>query len=198
MLSFTQRSTRLTTFAVLAAAVCLTTMAPLAGGAQTTKRATPDWRAFDRYVEQSARDWHVPALAIAVVKDDSLVFAKGYGVLEIGTTARADEHTRFAIGSTTKAMTSAALGMLVDEGKLRWDDKVIDYLPDFRLYDPYATRELTIRDLLTHRSGLGGTDLLWARWSYPMAEMVRRLRYVKPASSFRSEWEYQRRRAPAP
>lgn len=192
MLSLTQRSTRLTTFVVLAAAACITTTTPLTSSAQTnTKAATPDWRAFDRYVEQGARDWHVPALAIAVVKDDSLVFAKGYGVLEIGTTTRADEHTRFAIGSTTKAMTSAALGMLVDEGKLRWDDKVIDYVPDFRLYDPYVTRELTIRDLLTHRSGLGSTDLLWARWNYPMAEMVRRLRYVKPASSFRSQWDYQ-------
>src|ERR1044071_4961447 len=89
-------------------------------------------------------------------------------------------------------MTSVSLGMLVDEGKLHWDDRVIDYLPDFRLYDPYATRELTVRDLLTHRSGLGSTDLLWAGpWTYTMPEMIRRLRYVKPASSFRSEWEYQ-------
>ena len=97
------------------------------------------------------------------MKDDSLVFAKGYGVLEIGKNQPADEHTRFAIGSTTKAMTSASLAMLVDEGKLRWDDHVTDYIPELQLYDPYATRELTIRDLLTHRSGLPGTDLFWAR-----------------------------------
>src|ERR1041385_4501083 len=110
--------------------------------ASAQKAAPVDWAAFDRYVAQAAHDWHVPALAIAVVKDDSLVFAKGYGVIEIGKPTRADEHTRFAIGSTTKAMTSVSLGMLVDEGKLHWDDRVIDYLPDFRLYDPYATREL--------------------------------------------------------
>ncbi len=153
---------------------------------------SPDLAAFDQYVAHAARDWHVPGLAIAVVKDDSLVFAKGYGVIEIGKPAAATEHTRFAIGSTTKAMTAAALAMLVDEGKLHWDDRVIDYLPDLRLYDPYVTRELTVRDLLTHRTGLPGVDLLWAipQNSYTMPEMIRRLRYVKPASSFRSEWEY--------
>jgi len=177
----------------LVAALAVCAALPALVGAQSNATAPAvDWRAFDKYVEQAAHDWHVPALAIAVVKDDSLVFAKGYGVLEIGKPTRADEHTRFAIGSTTKAMTSASLGMLVDEGKLRWDDRVIDYLPDFRMYDPYVTRELTIRDLLTHRSGLGSTDLLWGGpWTYSMPEMIRRLRYVKPASSFRSEWEYQ-------
>ncbi|HEV2038820.1 MAG TPA: serine hydrolase, partial [Casimicrobiaceae bacterium] len=110
-----------------------------------------------------------------------------------GKPAPVTEHTRFAIGSTTKAMTTVALAMLVDEGKLRWDDRVIDYVPDFRLYDPYATRELTIRDLLTHRSGLASTDLLWAfpENDFTQAEMIRRLRYVQPASSFRSQWEYQ-------
>jgi CubicO group peptidase (beta-lactamase class C family) len=178
---------------LISAATVACAIAPaLANGQASTKSAAIDWRAFDKYVDQAARDWHVPALAIAVVKDDSLMFAKGYGVLEMGKPTRADEHTRFAIGSTTKAMTSASLGMLVDEGKLHWDDRVIDILPDFRLYDPYVTRELTVRDLLTHRSGLGGTDLLWAGpWTYSMPEMIRRLRYVKPASSFRSEWEYQ-------
>jgi CubicO group peptidase (beta-lactamase class C family) len=166
------------------------TVIAAAAGAQSP-RGAPDWTAFDRYVAQAAREWHVPALAIAVVKDDSLVFAKGYGVRQIGTTQPADEHTRFAIGSTTKAMTSAALAMLVDEGKLRWDDRVIDYIPELQLADPYVTRELTIRDLLTHRSGLPGTDLLWGRWRLPMKEIIRRLRFVKPASSFRSTWEYQ-------
>jgi CubicO group peptidase (beta-lactamase class C family) len=156
-----------------------------------TRPATPDFAAFDRYVADAAKSWHVPALAIAVVRNDSLVFAKGYGVLETGKPQAADAHTRFAIGSTTKAMTSAALAMLVDEGKIRWDGHVIDYLSEFRLSDPYVTRELTIRDLLTHRSGLGSTDLLWAGFDYPLAEATRRLRYVKPASSFRSEWEYQ-------
>ena len=153
--------------------------------------ARVDLGAFDAYVARAASDWRVPALAIAVVKDDSLVFAKAYGVLEIGKPTPANAHTRFAIGSTTKAMTTAALAMLVDEGKVRWDDRVIDHLPEFRLYDAYATRELTIRDLLTHRSGLAGTDLLWIRGDLTNAEMLQRLRYVKPASSFRSQWDYQ-------
>lgn len=156
-------------------------------------QGAPDWAAFDRSVAKAARDWHVPGLAIAVVSNDSLVFARGYGVIEAGKPTPATEHTRFAIGSTTKAMTTAALAMLVDEGKLRWDDRVIDYLPELRLYDPYVTRELTVRDLLTHRTGLPGTDLLWAipENQYPMAEMIRRLRFVHPASSFRTTFEYQ-------
>ncbi|MDB4892171.1 MAG: beta-lactamase [Gemmatimonadetes bacterium] len=153
----------------------------------------PDFTAFDKYVEQSVRDWNGVGLGIAVVKGDSLVFAKGYGVLELGKPTRVDVHTRFAIGSTTKAMTSAALAMLADEGKLRWDDKVIDYIPELRLYDAYATRELTIRDLLTHRSGLPSVDLLWAidENTIPFSEIMRRLRYVRPSSSFRSTWAYQ-------
>lgn len=153
----------------------------------------PDLAAFDKYVANAARDWRVPGLAIAIVKDDSLVFAKGYGVIESGKPAPATEHTRFAIGSTTKAMTSAALAMLVDEGKLRWDERVIDILPELQLYDSYATHELTVRDLLTHRSGLPDTDLLWAipQNNLSMDEMIHRLRYVKPESSFRSHWEYQ-------
>jgi CubicO group peptidase (beta-lactamase class C family)/dienelactone hydrolase len=164
----------------------------LISGALHAQRS-PDLGALDRYVAAAARDWHVPGLAIAVVKGDSLVFAKGYGVIEMGKATPVTEHTRFAIGSTTKAFTAVALAMLVDEGKLHWDDKVIDYVPDFRLYDPYVTRELTIRDLLTHRSGLPGTDILWAipENVYSQAEMIRRLRYVVPTASFRSQWQYQ-------
>ena len=167
----------------------------LALGAQALsaqQQASPDWAAFDRYVAKAAKDWKVPGMAIAIVKDDSLVFARGYGVQQLGKPAPATEHTRFAIGSTTKAMTTMALAMLVDEGKLKWDDKVADYLPDFQLYDPYATREATIRDLLTHRTGLGSVDLLWAvkENQYSPAELVHRLRYVKPTESFRSTWQY--------
>lgn len=166
----------------------------LALGAQAlpAQQASPDWAAFDRYVAKAARDWKVPGMAIAVVHGDSLVFAKGYGVQTLGKSAPATAHTRFAIGSTTKAMTTAALAMLVDEGKVKWDDKVTEYLPDFQLYEPYVTHEVTIRDLLTHRTGLPGVDLLWVvpENQYSIAEMAHRLRYVKPASSFRSTWEY--------
>jgi CubicO group peptidase (beta-lactamase class C family) len=171
------------------AALCLSFSTGIAAAQAPPARI--DFGAFDAYVARTAREWQVPALAIAIVKDDSLVFAKGFGVLETGKPTAADAHTRFAIGSTTKAMTTAALALLVDEGKIRWDDRVIDYMPDFQLYDAYATRELTIRDLLTHRSGLPGTDLLWAFGDLTRDEMFQRLRYIKPESSFRSQWDYQ-------
>ena len=171
-------------FAFLVVAILVGSSAASAQTRPATGRA--DLVTFDQYVEKAVRDWHLPGLGIAVVKDDSLVFAKGYGVLDLSKPDRVTEHTRFAIGSTTKAMTAVAIGMLVDEGKLRFDDHVIDYLPELQLYDPYVTRELTIRDLLTHRSGLPGTDLLWARGDIPFTEIMRRLRYVKPASSLRS------------
>lgn len=167
--------------------------AALLGAAQTplAAQAKPDWAAFDMYVAKAAAEWRIPALAIAIVKDDSVVFARGYGVLQKGTSQPATEHTRFAIGSTTKAMTSAALAMLVDEGKLTLDDPVTKHIPELQLHDPWATRELTIRDLLTHRSGLPGTDLFWASsWKYSQAEIIRRLRYIQPTASFRSQWQY--------
>jgi CubicO group peptidase (beta-lactamase class C family) len=146
---------------------------------------------FDKYVTQGVHDWHVPGLAIAVVKDDSIVFQKAYGVRDVQTGAPFDIHTRSAIGSTTKAMTAMALGMLVDEKKISWDDRVIDHLPDFRLSDPYVTRDLRIRDLLTHRSGLGGSgDLLWVNPDLSEQEIVRRMRYMPFESPLRTKFSY--------
>jgi CubicO group peptidase (beta-lactamase class C family) len=169
----------------------LTTALLVAAPLPLVAQSKPDWAAFDKYVAKAAADWRVPALAIAVVKDDSVVFAKGYGVLQKGASQPANEHTRFAIGSTTKAMTSASIAMLVDEGKLRLDDPVIKFIPELQLSDPWVTRELTIRDLLTHRSGLPGTDLFWASsWKYSQADIIQRLRYIQPTASFRSEWQY--------
>lgn len=152
---------------------------------------SPSVAELDAYVARAVREWHVPGLAIAVVRDDSVVLAKGYGVRRIGEAAPVDAHTRFAIGSTTKAMTAVALGMLVDEGKVRWDDPVTRHLPAFRLSDPYVTREITVRDLLTHRAGLGNADLLWADNDYPAEEVVRRVGTLRPAYSFRSGFVYQ-------
>ena len=153
--------------------------------------AAPDLAQLDAYVARAVRDWRIPGLAIAVVKDDSIVFAKGYGVRELGRSDAVDVGTRFAIGSTTKAMTVVALGMLVDEGKVQWDAPVIRYLPAFRVADPYITRELTVRDLLTHRGGLGNADQLWAGTDYTAAEIVRRVATLEPAYSFRSRFVYQ-------
>ena len=148
---------------------------------------------IDEYSAKAGVDWKVPGFAIAIVKDDRVVFAKGYGVLELGKAPAVDENTLFAIASNSKAFTAAALAILVDEGKLKWDDKVTKYLPSFELYDSYVTRELTIRDLLSHRSGLAtfGGDLLWYESEYSRDEILRRIRFLKPSSSFRSRFGYQ-------
>ncbi|HXF43806.1 MAG TPA: serine hydrolase, partial [Pyrinomonadaceae bacterium] len=132
-----------------------------------------------------------PGLAIAIVKDDKIVYAKGFGVREIGKSDPVDEKTVFAIGSASKAFTAASLAILIDEGKLKWDDPATNYLPGFQLFDPYATRELTVRDLLCHRVGLERGDLLWYASQYGRDEVLRRIRYLKPSSSFRSRFGYQ-------
>ena len=157
------------------------------------QRATqaPDLAALDAYIAKAARDWRIPGLAVAIVKDDSVIFAKGYGVREVGKPDAVDTGTRFAIGSTTKAMTVAALAMLVDEGKIRWDDPVIRHLPTFRMSDPYVTRELTVRDLVTHRGGLGNADGLWTVTDFSTEEIVRRVATIEPAYSLRSRFIYQ-------
>ncbi|HYG79880.1 MAG TPA: serine hydrolase [Pyrinomonadaceae bacterium] len=167
----------------------LLTLAPPAG-AQTLEARLKE---IDEYAAKAGRDWNVPGFAIAIVKDDRVVFAKGYGVREMGKPAPVDDKTLFAIASNTKAFTAAALAILVDEGKVKWDDPVTKYLPEFQLYDPYVTRELTLRDLLSHRSGLAtfGGDLLWYESSYDRGEILRRIRHLKPTSSFRSRYGYQ-------
>jgi CubicO group peptidase (beta-lactamase class C family) len=146
---------------------------------------------LDEYVTRAMTDWDVPGLAIAVIKDDRIVFAKGYGVREVGKPEPVDERTVFAIGSSSKAFTATAVAMLVDEKKLKWDDPATQYLPGFQLYDPYATRELTVRDLLSHRVGLDRGDPLWYATAFDRDEILRRIRYLKPASSMRSRFGYQ-------
>lgn len=147
---------------------------------------------LDSYVQQAMRTWGVPGVAIAVVKDDSVVFLKGYGVRQVGRPERVDAQTLFAIGSNTKAFTAAAIGMMVDSGTMRWDDPVTKYLPGFQLYDPWVTRAITIRDLLSHRSGLGRRgDLLWYGSAYSRTDILQRIRYLEPNSSFRSQYGYQ-------
>jgi len=148
---------------------------------------------FDQRVEAAMRSRDVPGMAIAVVKDGQIVHAQGYGVRRLGQGARVDADTIFPTGSTGKAVTAAALAILVDDGKLGWDDRVADHLPDFRMYDPWVTREMTVRDLLLHRSGLGlgAGDLLFIpRTSRSRADIVRALRNIKPATSFRSGYAY--------
>ena len=158
---------------------------------------TPVWAAppvdFDARVEALRREAGVAGMAIAIVEDGQTTLAQGYGVRKLGAPEPVDADTIFPTGSTGKAVTVAALATLVDAGKLGWDDKVIDRLPDFQMYDPWVTREITIRDLLVHRAGLGygAGDLLFVpRSNLSRAESVRRVRYIKPATSFRSTFAY--------
>jgi len=145
---------------------------------------------IDRILKKAMRDWESPGLAIAIVKDDSAIFARGYGVRTLGRPQKVDEYTLFAVGSQTKAFTAAALAMLVDEKKLDWDDPVIKYLPDFQLSDPWITRELTIRDCLTHRIGFETLILPWILTNHDRNEILRHYRYAKPVRRFRTTYNY--------
>jgi CubicO group peptidase (beta-lactamase class C family) len=148
---------------------------------------------LDSYIANSMKVFDVPGMAIAIVKDGKIVLTKGYGVRKLGDAAPVDEHTMFGIGSNTKAFTTAALATLVDAGKLSWDDPVYQRLPGFVMYDPYVSHEMTIRDLLTHRSGMGlgeGDLLFWPTSTYTRDEIIHKLRFMKPASSFRSHYAY--------
>lgn len=148
---------------------------------------------FDARVESLRAKIGTPGLAIAIVENGEATLAHGYGVSKVGASERVDADTIFPTGSTGKAFTVAALATLVDAGKIGWDDKVTDRLPGFQMYDPWVTREMTIRDLLVHRSGLGlgaGDLLMVPRGSISRAEAVKRLRFIKPATSFRSGYAY--------
>jgi CubicO group peptidase (beta-lactamase class C family) len=170
---------------VMAAAAAASTVAAVALAASPQD--------FERRVAAVRSEIGVPGMAIAIVENDRVTFARGFGVRAIGGSEPVDADTIFPTGSTGKAFTVAALGILVDEGRIGWDDRVIDHLPGFQMYDPWVTREMTIRDLLVHRSGLGlgeGDLLFVPRTNLSRAESVRRLRYLQPHTSFRSGFAY--------
>jgi CubicO group peptidase (beta-lactamase class C family) len=171
---------RIYTFALCA-------FAALPAGAQQRE----PYAGFDAYVNAALAAWKVPGAAIAIVRNDSLIYAKGYGLKEIGKPDRVDERTFFAIGSSSKAFTAAGVALLVDERKVRWDDPAGRHLPQLQLHDAYATRELTIRDLLSHRSGLARGELLWYGSTFDRNEILRRVRFQEPSTSFRSQFGYQ-------
>jgi CubicO group peptidase (beta-lactamase class C family) len=147
-------------------------------------------RDIDRFVHQAMQTWNVPGLALVIVKGDE-VLSRGYGIREMDKPEMVDEHTLFAIGSNTKSFTATAMGLLVQEGRLAWDDPVTKYLPAFKMYDPHATALITVRDLLCHRAGLGtwaGDMLLSSKYS--TEDIVRRIRYIPPEYSFRAGYGY--------
>jgi len=148
---------------------------------------------LDRYAERALQTFGTPGMTVAIVEQGKPYVVRSYGVRRMGEPAKVDEHTLFAIGSTTKAFTTALLAMLVDEGKLTWETKVADVLPGFKMYDPYVSSEMTIRDIVVHRSGLGpgaGDLMFFPPTTYTRAEIIHRLRYIKPVTSFRSSFAY--------
>lgn len=149
---------------------------------------------IDAVVADAMQTFDVPGISVAVVKDGQLVHAKGYGLRSINGKEAVDANTLFGIASNSKAFTAAALAVLVDEGKLRWDDKVTQYLPYFKMYNNYVSQEFTIRDLLTHRSGLGlgaGDLMIWPDHNnFTTRDIIFNLRYLKPVSAFRTKYDY--------
>ncbi len=174
-------------FRLLCAAVVLL---PTASPATAQTRAA-QVRELDAYIAKGVRDWEIPGLTIAVVRNDSVLFAKGYGVRKLGTPGAVDAQTQFGIMSTTKAFTALGIAMLVDSGKVAWDDPITKHLPEFQFRDPFLTREATVKDLLTHNIGLGNADLMWARGDLPRADILRRVRHLPQAYSLRSGFIYQ-------
>lgn len=145
---------------------------------------------FDSYIRQALTEWNTPGLSVVVVKDSSVVFKKAYGVQSTDTKAPYSTNTLSTCASTTKAMTAVCMAMLVDEGKVKWNDRVADLLPGFRLSDYAATAEITVKDLFTHNTGLGNADLLWV-FGYDRTEILKRMKTIPPAYSLRSGFIYQ-------
>jgi len=151
-----------------------------------------DYKALEKYIEKAVDDFEIPGIAIGIIKNNEVVFLKGFGYRNTDTKKKVDENTVFGIASCSKAFTAASVAILVDEGKLKWDDKVIDHYPSFQMYDPYITSEMTIRDLLCHRSGLEtfDGDLIWYGSNRSREEVVSRIKYRKNENSFRSKFGY--------
>lgn len=161
-------------------------------GATAQSETVVDLEALDTYFEKMVADWDVPGASIGIVKDGKLVFTGNYGVKEVGKSAQPDENTLYAIASNSKAFTSAIMGMLVQEGKLDWNDKVKKYLPYFALYDPWVSDNVTIRDILSHRVGLGtfSGDNIWYKSTLPAEEIIKHIKYVPKAYDFRAGYGY--------
>lgn len=159
---------------------------PLFGQSQVKKN-----KELDEFIQQGMKDWNIPGLAVTVVQDGKTLMTKTYGVKDQNSGDRVDENTIFSMASTTKAVVAMALGILVDDGKLNWDDKVIDHLPYFKLTDPYVTQEATVKDLLTHNLGLGNADFLWFGDKLNAEETIDRMKHAPMAYSTRSSFIYQ-------
>ena len=183
------------------AAAALVMAAPLharqsKAAAQKSQQSAAQERAaeikeLDAFVAKGVKDWNIPGLSVSIVKNDSVIFAKGYGVRRLGSAGAVDDQTLFGIMSTTKAFTAMAIAMLVDEHRLAWNDPVSKWLPELEFPGALETKELTVKDLLTHNTGLGNADLLWVRGDLSREEILRRVRFLTPAYSIRNGFVYQ-------
>jgi CubicO group peptidase (beta-lactamase class C family) len=172
---------------VLLTSLLLLTVSAAARG----QEKAAEWSWLDKFVSSSMKEWKVPGISIAIVRDQSVAYIQGFGVRDIRSGQPVTPDTLFDIGSCTKAFTAAVIAMLVDEGKMQWDGKVNLYLPFFHLQDPLADENVTIRDLLTHRTGLPATDLLWYGSTAPREQVIRSLAHIAPSAGFRSRFQYQ-------
>jgi CubicO group peptidase (beta-lactamase class C family) len=163
-------------------------VAGAAGAAAQTKEPYPG---LEAYIAKARETWKIPGLAVGIVRNDSVIYAKGFGVLAAGSTTPVNEKTLFEIGSSSKAFTATIAAMLVTDGKMRWDDRLTTYLPDFRMFDPIASDAVTIRDALSHRSGIARGELVWLGSDATRDQVLHRVRFLKPESPFRSRWSYQ-------
>ncbi len=177
--------------ALAALAVPALAQSSKAAALKAAQERTAEIKELDAFVTKGLKDWNIPGLSVSVVKNDTVVFSKGYGVRALGKDDAVDDQTLFGIMSTTKAFTAMALAMLVDEHKVAWNDPVSKWLPQLEFPDVLATRELTVKDLLTHNTGLGNADLLWTRGDLSRDEILRRVRFLTPAYSIRNGYTYQ-------
>jgi CubicO group peptidase (beta-lactamase class C family) len=150
----------------------------------------PNLNGLDPFIEQVMKDWYVPGLAVAIVKDGHVVYAKGFGSRDQNKGLKVTTDTLFAIGSCSKAFTATAMGILVDEGKLEWDKPLRDYLPDFKLSDSYASERIRPRDLVTHQSGLPRHDMMWYGSPLSRKELYDRLQYLEPSKPLHAKFQY--------
>ena len=148
-------------------------------------------KTLDAYIEKAMNDWQTPGLAVVICKDGKEILSKGYGIRELGKPDKVDTKTIFSCASTTKAMTAVAMGILVDEGKIKWSDKVTQHLPTFKVGDPYLTNELTIKDLFTHNGGMGNADFLWSYSDLSSDQILETFAQIKPSYSLRGGYTYQ-------
>ncbi|HWG44942.1 MAG TPA: serine hydrolase [Gemmataceae bacterium] len=156
-----------------------------------THAESPDTRAIDALVERALKAWHVPGVAVAIVRDGETIYLNGHGVRSVASKEKVTPDTLFPIASCTKSFTTAAMALLVDEGKMNWDDPPRKYVPYFHLSDPFVDREVTLRDLVTHRTGLRGHDMLWYRSPWTQEDIIRRIGRLPLDKPFRSTFQYQ-------